>query len=68
MCSSSSRRVATFEGSDDPERQMREQVDHFGESGRLFYDVTELSKARNPVDRGRVRLVDRRRGLSAGHE
>ena len=31
-------------GSDDPERQMREQVDHFGESGRLFYDVTELSK------------------------
>ncbi len=31
-------------GDDDPERQMREQVDHFGESGRLFYDVTELSK------------------------
>ena len=23
---------------------MREQTDHFGESGRLFYDVTELSK------------------------
>ncbi|MEM7096001.1 MAG: carboxyl transferase domain-containing protein [Actinomycetota bacterium] len=31
-------------GDDDPERQMREQMDHFGESGRLFYDVTELSK------------------------
>ena len=31
-------------GDDDPERQMREQLDHFGESGRLFYDVTELSK------------------------
>ncbi len=31
-------------GDDDPERQMREQTDHFGESGRLFYDVTELSK------------------------
>ena len=31
-------------GADDPERQMREQLDHFGESGRLFYDVTELSK------------------------
>ena len=31
-------------GDDDPERQMREQIDHFGESGRLFYDVTELSK------------------------
>jgi len=31
-------------GDSDPERQMREQLDHFGESGRLFYDVTELSK------------------------
>ena len=31
-------------GDDDPERQMREQLTHFGESGRLFYDVTELSK------------------------
>ncbi len=31
-------------GSDDPERQMREQQTHFAESGRLFYDVTELSK------------------------
>jgi acetyl-CoA carboxylase carboxyltransferase component len=31
-------------GGADPERQMREQTDHFGESGRLFYDVTELSK------------------------
>lgn len=31
-------------GDSDPERQMREQVEHFGESGRLFYDVTELSK------------------------
>jgi len=31
-------------GNDDPERQMREQQAHFAESGRLFYDVTELSK------------------------
>lgn len=31
-------------GNDDPERQMREQLAHFAESGRLFYDVTELSK------------------------
>ena len=31
-------------GDSDPDRQMREQLDHFGESGRLFYDVTELSK------------------------
>ncbi|MEM7340758.1 MAG: carboxyl transferase domain-containing protein [Actinomycetota bacterium] len=31
-------------GNDDPERQMREQLVHFAESGRLFYDVTELSK------------------------
>jgi acyl-CoA carboxylase subunit beta len=35
---------ADLRGDDDPERQMREEVDHFGESGRLFYDVTELSK------------------------
>jgi acetyl-CoA carboxylase carboxyltransferase component len=35
-------------GRDDPERQMREQVDHFAESGRLFYDVTELSKLKIP--------------------
>ena len=35
-------------GDDDPERQMREQTDHFGESGRLFYDVTELSKLAIP--------------------
>jgi len=31
-------------GNEDPERQMREQLNHFAESGRLFYDVTELSK------------------------
>ncbi len=35
-------------GSDDPERQLREQQVHFAESGRLFYDVTELSKLRIP--------------------
>ena len=31
-------------GRDDPERQMREDMTHFGETGRLFYDVTEMSK------------------------
>jgi acetyl-CoA carboxylase carboxyltransferase component len=31
-------------GNDDPERQMREQQTHFAESGRLFFDVTDLSK------------------------
>ncbi|MGF1596802.1 MAG: acyl-CoA carboxylase subunit beta [Acidimicrobiales bacterium] len=35
-------------GNDDPERVMREQQTHFAESGRLFYDVTELSKLRIP--------------------
>ncbi len=35
-------------GDDDPERQMLEQTDHFAESGRLFYDVTELSKLKIP--------------------
>lgn len=34
---------------DDPERQMREQPDHFAESGRLFYEITELSKLRIPT-------------------
>ena len=33
---------------DDPDRQMREQLEHFAESGRLFYDVTELSKFKIP--------------------
>ena len=36
-------------GDDDPERQMREQLDHFGESGRMFYEITELSKLRIPT-------------------
>ncbi|MCH2351087.1 MAG: methylcrotonoyl-CoA carboxylase [Pseudomonadales bacterium] len=36
-------------GDEDPERQMIEQSDHFAESGRLFYDVTELSKLRIPA-------------------
>ncbi|WP_419930975.1 acyl-CoA carboxylase subunit beta [Candidatus Poriferisodalis sp.] len=35
-------------GDDDPERQMLEQESHFAESGRLFYDVTELSKLKIP--------------------
>ncbi len=35
-------------GDDDPERQMLEQESHFAESGRLFYDVTELSKMKIP--------------------
>ncbi|MDH4075015.1 MAG: acyl-CoA carboxylase subunit beta [Acidimicrobiia bacterium] len=35
-------------GNDDPERVMREQIEHFAESGRLFYDVTELSKLKIP--------------------
>jgi acyl-CoA carboxylase subunit beta len=39
---------ADLRGDDDPERTMREATDHFAESGRLFYDVTELSKLRIP--------------------
>ena len=35
---------ADLRGDDDPERTMRQAADHFAESGRLFYDVTELSK------------------------
>jgi acetyl-CoA carboxylase carboxyltransferase component len=35
---------ADLRGDDDPELTMRRATDHFGESGRLFYEVTELSK------------------------
>ena len=35
---------ADLRGDDDPELTMRRAADHFGESGRLFYEVTELSK------------------------
>jgi acetyl-CoA carboxylase carboxyltransferase component len=31
-------------GDPDPERTLRTQLGHFGESGRLFYEITELSK------------------------
>jgi acetyl-CoA carboxylase carboxyltransferase component len=33
----------------DPEASMRRSVDHFAESGRLFYEITELSKRRIPT-------------------
>jgi acetyl-CoA carboxylase carboxyltransferase component len=33
----------------DPEAAMRRAVDHFAESGRLFYEITELSKMRVPT-------------------
>jgi acetyl-CoA carboxylase carboxyltransferase component len=35
--------------SDDPEAEMRRQMNHFAESGRLFHDITELSAARIPT-------------------
>jgi acetyl-CoA carboxylase carboxyltransferase component len=35
--------------SDDPEAEMRRQMVHFAESGRLFHDITELSAARIPT-------------------
>jgi acetyl-CoA carboxylase carboxyltransferase component len=35
---------ADLRGDEDPELTMRRATDHFGESGRLFYEVTELSK------------------------
>ncbi len=31
-------------GDPDPERTLITQIEHFGESGRLFYEITELSK------------------------
>ena len=33
----------------DPEQAMLQATDHFAESGRLFYEITELSKMRIPT-------------------
>lgn len=35
--------------SEDPEAAIRREVDHFAESGRLFYEISELSKLRIPT-------------------
>ena len=37
------------ETGEDPEAAIRREEDHFGESGRLFYEITELSKLRIPT-------------------
>ncbi|MBI3676257.1 MAG: acyl-CoA carboxylase subunit beta [Proteobacteria bacterium] len=36
-------------GTEDPEAAIRREVGHFAESGRLFYEITELSKMRIPT-------------------
>ena len=36
-------------GETDPEAAIRREVGHFAESGRLFYEITELSKMRIPT-------------------
>ncbi len=36
-------------GGDDPEAEMRRNLNHFAESGRLFHDITELSGMRIPT-------------------
>ncbi len=36
-------------GSGDPEAAIRRETGHFAESGRLFYEITELSKLRIPT-------------------
>jgi acetyl-CoA carboxylase carboxyltransferase component len=37
------------ESGDDPEAAIRRELDHFAESGRLFYEISELSKMRIPT-------------------
>ena len=37
------------EGGGDPEAAIMRETGHFGESGRLFYEITELSKLRIPT-------------------
>ncbi len=36
-------------GTGDPEAALRRETNHFAESGRLFYEITELSKLRIPT-------------------
>ena len=36
-------------GNEDPEEAMLRNTEHFAESGRLFYEITELSKLRIPT-------------------
>jgi acetyl-CoA carboxylase carboxyltransferase component len=36
-------------GHGDPEAAIRREIGHFAESGRLFYEITELSKLRIPT-------------------
>ena len=37
------------EAGEDPEAAIQREVEHFAESGRLFYEITELSKMRIPT-------------------
>ena len=37
------------ESGEDPEAATRRELEHFAESGRLFYEITELSKLRIPT-------------------
>ena len=37
------------EAGDDPEAAIQREIEHFAESGRLFYEITELSKLRIPT-------------------
>jgi len=37
------------ESGEDPEAAIQREEEHFGESGRLFYEITELSKLRIPT-------------------
>ena len=37
------------DSADDPEAAIRRGIEHFAESGRLFYEITELSKLRIPT-------------------
>jgi len=40
---------ADLRGDNDPELTMRRNATHFGESGRMFYEITELSKLGVPT-------------------
>ena len=56
------------DGGGDPEAAMKREVGHFAESGRLFYEITELSKMRIPTDLACLWCIDRGRRVSARDE
>ena len=55
-------------GTEDPDAEMRRQLTHFAESGRLFHDITCLSGERHSDGLGGLRQLHRGRRIPARDE